>query len=269
MLVSFFGNVEMKSLRGMPASRTQIVMICFSRLRISATLSRSCSISASNIFGDSFSSMNSPASFLRTFCVFGSLAPFSSQRLERLLVELGDREEAARRLFRIRAGLERFLVFRAPVGLFVLLGLVRRRCSCRSRGELRIHGRGDLIGRVRVDEADDDVDQPALAGLHLLVLAQHELERHRVARQRGAHRVETFLDALGDADFAFARQQLDRAHLAHVHAHRVGGAAELGVDGGERGGGFFGGFFVGDDRFRQQQRFGLRCLLVHRECPCR
>ena len=106
----------MKSLRGMPASRTQIVMICFSRLRISATLSRSCWISASNIFGESFSSMNSPASFLRSFCVFGSLRPFSSQRLERLLVELRDRDEAARRFFRIRAGLEHFLVFRVLLG---------------------------------------------------------------------------------------------------------------------------------------------------------
>ena len=81
MLVSFFGNVVMKSLRGMPASRTQIIMICFSRLRISATLSRSCTISASNIFGESFSSMNSPASFLRSFCVFGSLTPFSASAL--------------------------------------------------------------------------------------------------------------------------------------------------------------------------------------------
>ena len=42
--------------------------------------------------------------------------------------------------------------------------------------------------------------------------------------------LQAVLDALGDLDLAFARQQLDRAHLAHVHAHRVGGAAELGVD---------------------------------------
>ena len=46
--------------------------------------------------------------------------------------------------------------------------------------------------------------------------------------------LQAVLDALGDLDFAFARQQFDRAHLAHVHAHRVGGAAEFGVDGGQR-----------------------------------
>ena len=46
---------------------------------------------------------------------------------------------------------------------------------------------------------------------------------------------QAVLDALGDLDLALAREQLDRAHLAHVHAHRVGGAAEFGVDGRERG----------------------------------
>ena len=67
-------------------------------------------------------------------------------------------------------------------------------------------------------------------------------------------------------DFAFARQQFDRAHLAHVHAHRVGGAAELGVDrGGERLRRFFGGLVVGDDRLAHQQRLGVRCLFVHRD----
>jgi hypothetical protein len=157
--------------------------------------------------------MNSPASFLRSFCVLGSLRPFSSS-------------------------------------------------SCGLR-ELGIDRSGDLVRRIRVDEADDDVDQAALAGLDLLVLTQHELERHRVAGQRRTHGVETFLDALGDADFTLARQQLDRAHLAHVHAHRVGGAAEFRVDRGERGSGFFSGLFIGDDRFREQQRLGLRGLLVN------
>ena len=41
------------------------------------------------------------------------------------------------------------------------------------------------------------------------------------------------LDALGDLDLALAREQLDRAHLAQVHAHRIVGAAEILV---ERGG---------------------------------
>jgi hypothetical protein len=161
------------------------------------------------------------------------------------------------------SGLEHFLVFRVVLAFFIVFGLGGRRSSSCGLRELRVDGSGDLVRRVRVDEADDDVDQAALAGLDLLVLAQHELERHRVARQRRADGVETFLDALGDADFALARQQLDRTHLAHVHAHRVGGAAELRVDSGERSGGFLGSFFVGDDRFREQQRLGLRGLLVN------
>ena len=88
----------------------------------------------------------------------------------------------------------------------------------------------------------------------------------RELRERGAHLVEAFLDALGDADLAFAREQLDRAHLAHVHADGVGRAAELGVDGRERGGGFLGGVLV--VRYGgvgENQRLGVRCLLVHRD----
>ena len=85
-------------------------------------------------------------------------------------------------------------------------------------------------------------------------------------RQRATHGIEAFLDALRDRDFAFARQQFDRAHLAHVHAHRVGRAAEFGVDGGrERLRGFLGGFVVGNDRLAHQQRLGVRCLFVHRD----
>ncbi len=53
------------------------------------------------------------------------------------------------------------------------------------------------------------------------------------------HGLAAGLDALGDGDFALARQQLDRAHLAEVHAHRIVGAVGrflggLGGDGGRR-----------------------------------
>ena len=49
----------------------------------------------------------------------------------------------------------------------------------------------------------------------------------------------------------------------------IGGAAELGVDRRERGGGFFSGFFVGDDRFGQQQRLRTPGPSRKPECPCR
>ena len=41
------------------------------------------------------------------------------------------------------------------------------------------------------------------------------------------HHLAAGLDALGDGDLALARQQLDRAHLAQIHAHRIVGAADI------------------------------------------
>ena len=75
------------------------------------------------------------------------------------------------------------------------------------------------------------------------------------------HRLAAGLDPLGNGDFALARQELDRAHLAQVHAHGIVGAlGRLGTAGGDRrrpGGldelaafglllvGAFGGFLLG------------------------
>ena len=42
-----------------------------------------------------------------------------------------------------------------------------------------------------------------------------------LSHRPGDHRFAAGLDALGDGDFALARQQFDRAHLAQIHAHRV------------------------------------------------
>ena len=86
-------------------------------------------------------------------------------------------------------------------------------------------------------------------------------------RDRLHHRHQTAFDTLGDLDFAFTREQFDRAHFAHVHAHRVGRAAELAVHGGQGGFGFFFGFFLGGRRGAgvvEQQRLGVRRLFVHR-----
>jgi hypothetical protein len=63
--------------------------------------------------------------------------------------------------------------------------------------------------------------------------------------------------------FALAGQQLDRAHFAHVHAHRVGGATELAVDRGQRRGGFLGGLVVGGDC-----RVSLRLVSVSVRVSC-
>jgi hypothetical protein len=67
--------------------------------------------------------------------------------------------------------------------------------------------------------------------------------------------LEAVLDALGDLDLALARQELDRAHFAHVHAHRVRRAAELGVERARGGFRFFLDVFGrrGGGRLRHQQ----------------
>ena len=179
-------------------------------------------------------------------------------------MQLRDGREAARGLFRIRAGVDGFLGRRRRPRL------PRSSSSARLGGLRELHLRrvlrlGDDVRRIRIDEADDDVDEARLAGLHRLVGAREELERRGIHGQRDAHGIEAFLDALRDADFAFAREQLHRAHLAHVHAHGVGGATELGIERGERGGGFLDGFLVGRrGGLGLQQRLGVRCLFVHR-----
>jgi hypothetical protein len=58
-----------------------------------------------------------------------------------------------------------------------------------------------------------------------LVAPDHDgFKGQRAFAQPANHRVAARLDAFGDGDLALARQQLDRAHLAQIHAHRVIGA---------------------------------------------
>jgi hypothetical protein len=106
---------------------------------------------------------------------------------------------------------------------------------------------------VRVDEADDQVLPGAPRRPRRGSYCFSSSSMVGELGQRVADLLEAFLDALGDADLALAGQQLDRAHLAHVHAHRVGGAAELGCRRGQRGRGFLGGVVVGGRRCPQQQ----------------
>jgi hypothetical protein len=124
-----------------------------------------------------------------------------------------------------------------------------------------------VVGLVDVGEAvhhgrDDDLAFADLAG---------HPEDFRNGGGRGADRLhhghQAAFDALGDLDLAFPRQQLHRAHLAHVHAHGVGGAAEFAVHRAQRGFGGFLGFFFGGAGGRavgQDEGFRIRRLFVHR-----
>ena len=51
-------------------------------------------------------------------------------------------------------------------------------------------------------------------------------EGQRAFAQAPDHHVAPSLDALGNGDLALARQQLNAAHLAQIHPHRIIGAAE-------------------------------------------
>ncbi len=79
------------------------------------------------------------------------------------------------------------------------------------------------IGRLEVD----DVAQQDLALADRTAPADDRAHGQRAFAQRLEHGVAAGLDPLGDLDLALAREQLDRAHLAQVHAHRVVGAAEI------------------------------------------
>ncbi len=99
---------------------------------------------------------------------------------------------------------------------------------------LRGLGLGPGIGGFEID----DVAQQHLGFVQLVAPDDDGLEGQRALAQARDHRLAAGLDALGDGDLALAREQLDRAHLAQIHAHRIVGAVGglLGAGGGDLGG---------------------------------
>ena len=117
------------------------------------------------------------------------------------------------------------------------------------------------VGKAVDHGVDDDLAFTDVGG-HLQDLG----DRGGAGADGFHHRHQAPFDALGDLDLALAREQLHGAHLAHVHAHRVGGAAEFRIDGGQRRLGLFLGLFLGGGAgalVGQQQRLRVRRLLVH------
>ena len=117
-------------------------------------------------------------------------------------------------------------------------------------------------GRAAVVEPDEGSHPSRGRGLGGL---EDVGDRRGAGGDRLDHVLEAFLDALGDLDFAFAGEELDGAHFAHVHAHRVGRATEFGVHAGKRAFGLFHRVFICHHRrgVRHQQLLGVRCLVVH------
>ncbi len=177
------------------------------------------------------------------------------ERLEHLRLELGLHRRQRHRILQIVVVVEAFGRRR---GLAVETGgrglrrgggrdaFARRRRRSRQRGgrhgfggagrghvDLRLFlAVGAGVGRFEVD----DVAQQNLAVVELVAPDDDRLERQRAFAQAGDHRLAAGFDALGDGDLALARQQLDRAHLAQIHPHRIVGALDrLGAAGGDRG----------------------------------
>ena len=73
---------------------------------------------------------------------------------------------------------------------------------------------------------------------------------------------QAVFDALGDGDFALAREQLDRTHFTHIHAHRIGGASEFRVNGGQHALGFLDRILIGHHRWRIVDQLVVRRLFV-------
>ena len=87
----------------------------------------------------------------------------------------------------------------------------------------RVHvvlGVGAGVGRFEID----DVAKEDLSFVEFVAPDDDGLEGQRAFAQARDHRLAAGLDALCDRDFAFARQQLDGAHLAQIHADGIVGA---------------------------------------------
>src|SRR5579863_8797921 len=123
------------------------------------------------------------------------------------------------------------------------------------------------IFRVRVDQAVNEFVDADFLVRDTLGHRKDVGDRGR-ARGDGHHHVlQAIFDAFRDFDLAFAREQLDRAHFAHVHADGIGRAAEFGIDRRQRDFGFLFDFIVRRRRGRvvvQEQRFGIGGLFVDR-----
>ena len=101
-----------------------------------------------------------------------------------------------------------------------LAPLAPRRPSPSAGAARRGLGVGAGIGGLEVD----DVAEQDLPGGELVAPDDDRLEGERAFAEARDHGLAAGLDALGDGDLALARQKLDRAHLAEIHADRIVGA---------------------------------------------
>src|SRR5690554_311052 len=102
----------------------------------------------------------------------------------------------------------------------------------------------ERFGVVRVEETADDVGDAAFILNDALVSLDDGGDGAGEVSHGGHHVANAFFDAFGDHNLAFAGQQLNGTHFTHVHAYGIGGAAGIGFNRGQSGGGFCGCGFV-------------------------
>src|SRR5690606_6538019 len=130
------------------------------------------------------------------------------------------------------------------------------------------HAGPGVLFAVGVDEPVDDVFDFAGALAYALDVLKDFVDGAGAGGNGHDHVAQAVFDALGDFDLAFASQQFDGTHFAHVRADRVGGAAEVGIDGGQGHLGFILAIVVvGTHRGggAHEQRFSVGRLVVGRD----
>ena len=98
-------------------------------------------------------------------------------------------------------------------------------CACRKfrrqhHATLRGHGlrlRPTAISRLEID----DVSQEDLSLVEFIPPDHNGFKSQRALAKRTDHQLSSSLDALRDGNFALARQQFHRTHLAQIHANRI------------------------------------------------
>ena len=120
---------------------------------------------------------------------------------------------------------------------------------------------------IRIDQPVDDLVDLGLGIPHALDVIENFVDGGRASGNRHHHVLQAILDPLGDLDFAFAGEELNRTHFPHVHPHGIGRATEIGIHRRERGFSFVLDIIVacGNGRvFAQKQGFRVGSLVIDR-----
>ena len=154
-------------------------------------------------------------------------------------------------------------VFTVVAAVVIIAAIVVIAAFCSGGNGIRTRLRaGFRIHVGRVDKARENIADPVRVFFGFTEGLQNGFYRTRVISQCRHDFADAFFDALGDNDFAFTGQQFHGTHFAHVHAHRIGGATNIGFHQRQSGGSFFGGCIIGS--ISHKQGFTIGCDLGNR-----